>query len=178
MHPQPGLLRRYFSGLAEHTFHVRLGVTDPPLVEYLADMLARFVRSDVIYKMRNTAGRRLEEVAEMLVESEERVGNARREVHRHIGDYTLFWTGVYPEALKHMRESSRKDHLIDYFAQGKRAYLIASTIETDEQESASGDVLERLSHQFELCAYGLREVRRLWELRDDGQDLAQAFLIN
>ena len=23
----------------------------------------------------------------------------RRECHRHVGDYTLFWTGVYPEAL-------------------------------------------------------------------------------
>ena len=30
---------------------------------------------------------------------------ARREVHRHIGDFTLFWTGVYPEALREMQFS-------------------------------------------------------------------------
>ena len=35
----------------------------------------------------------------MMVEAEARIGDARREVHRHIGDFTLFWTGIYPEAL-------------------------------------------------------------------------------
>jgi hypothetical protein len=30
-------------------------------------------------------------------------------------------------------------------------------------------VLERLGRQFDLCAYGLREVRREWERRDDAE---------
>jgi hypothetical protein len=27
--------------------------------------------------------------------------------------------------------------------------------------------LQRMSEQFEMCAYGLREIRREWERRDD-----------
>lgn len=172
------VLRRYFSGLAEHTFQTRIGVADPHLVDYISDLLTRFVRYESIYKIRNIAGRRLEEVAEMLVEAQERVGDARREVHRHIGDYTLFWTGVYPEALKRLRSEASKDHLIDYCTQGKRAYWIASTIESDHEDKASSDVLERLSEQFELCAYGLGEVRRQWERQDGDDEPPRPFLIN
>jgi len=166
MHPSrpKTTLARYFAGLAENTFQSRLGIADPPLIDYLADMLVRFVRIDAVHKVRDLAGRRLNEVGEMLMEAEQRIGNARREVHRHIGDFTLFWTGVYPESLPKMR--SQLDHFIDYCEQGKRSYFIASTFRDDEYATES-DVLERLSQQFELCAFGLREVRREWEARDD-----------
>lgn len=171
----PAALHNYFAGISEFTFQTQFGVADPPLIDYISDLLTRFVRCEAIFRVRNLAGRPIREVAEMMAEAEERVGTARREVHRHIGDFTLFWTGVYPEALGHLKSESRQDHLMDYRAEGKRAYWIASTIETDEPESASNEVLERLSRQFELCAYGLREVRRQWE---GDNDPPRPFLIN
>jgi len=174
---QPDMLRRFFAGLAEFTFQTRLGVADPPLVDYVSDLLARFVRNEVIFRIRDLSGRPLIEVAEMLAEAEKRMGDARREVHRHIGDFTLFWVGVYPECLRRKQSPTHRDHLIDYQAEGKRSYWIASTIETDTEKSASAEVLERLSRNFELCAYGLSEVRREWERRDD-DDIPQPFLIN
>jgi len=100
-------------------------------------------------------------VTDMLAEAQHREGPARQQVHRHIGDFTLFWTGVYPEVVNHLRRGS-KDALIDYQQQGKRAYWIASTIPV-EKEVPTPDVLQRLSEQFELCVYGLGEVRRQWE---------------
>jgi hypothetical protein len=160
-------LQRYFTGVAEHVFQTQLGVADVSLIDYLGDLLLRFVRIDAIHRVRNLSGRPMTEVAEMLVEANYRVGLARREVHRHIGDFTLFWAGVYPEALREMQSPAKKDHFIDYCAQGKMAYRIASTIETDDSKDPPSDVLERLSRTFEMCAYGLREVRREWERRDD-----------
>ena len=170
-------LYRFFSGLAEYTFESRLGVADPPLVDYIAALLTRFVHCDAIYKVRNPSGRRLEEVAEMLLEAEARIGNPRREVHRHIGDFTLFWTGVYPEALRRLKTSSRLDFFIDYCEQGKRAYHIAATIPAKDS-ATENEVLERLSHDFELCAFGLGEVRREWERRDPDAGLPGPIIIN
>ena len=121
-------LRDYFTGLAEHTFQTQLGVVDPALTDYVSDMLLRFIRSDAMYRVRNITGKRVSEVAEMMVEAQERVGDAKREVHRHIGDFTLFWTGVYPEAIGKLRKHSR-DSLLDYQAEGKRSYLIVGTME-------------------------------------------------
>ncbi len=154
---------RYFAGLAESTFQVRLGVVDPPLVDYLSDLLVRFVRSDVVHRIRSVTGRPLLSIGEMATEANERLGDARREIHRHIGDFTLFWAGVYPEALRR----SAVEQFEDYCSHGKRSYHIASLIETSRDEAPPSVVLQRLSDQFELCAYGLREVRREWEEGDD-----------
>ncbi len=157
-------LRRYFSGVTEQTFTSSLGIADPALIDYLSLLLSRFVHIDTICRLRSSSGKPLEEVADMLMEVEELPpqGRTSREVHRHIGDFTLFWTGLYPEALKRLRSALRKDHFIDYCEQGKRSYYIASTFEDDPYRDEA-PVLRRLSAQFELCAFGLSQVRREWE---------------
>jgi len=148
--------------MTEQTFQAELGVADPPLIEYLANLLVRFVRMDAIFRVRDAVGRRLEEVAAMLIEAEQRQAGPRREIHRHIGDFTLFWSGVFPEALARLRTPDGKDHLIDYCEQGKRSYFIASTYE-EEPYNEEAPVLRRLSQEFELCTFGLHRVRRVWE---------------
>jgi hypothetical protein len=161
-------LKRLFAALTEQTFQVEYGLADPPLIDYLADMLVRFVRLDAIFKVRDVMGRRLEEVADMLMEAEQREARPQREIHRHIGDFTLFWTGVYPEALRRLRGFDRKDALLDYQQQGKRSYYIASTFR-DEPYKQEAAVLQRLSSEFELCSDGLMQVRREWEALAAGQ---------
>lgn len=157
-------LRRFFSGLAEHAFIENLGVADPEMIDYLSTMLSRFVHMDVIHRLRSATGTTLEQVADMLmdVESLPKEGRTSREVHRHIGDFTLFWTGVYPEMLKKLRAVPRRDHFINYCQQGKRSYWIASTYEDDPYREEA-KVLRRISEQFEVCAFGLNQVRKEWE---------------
>jgi hypothetical protein len=155
--------------LTEQTFHATIGMADPSLIDYLSGLLTRFIHIDELYRLRGNGGRKLEEVAEMMTEAETMPagGKTRREIHRHIGDYTLFWTGLYPEALQRLRSKHCKDYFIDYCEQGKRSYYIASTfMEEPYQEEAP--VLRQLSSHFELCAYGLREVRREWEKQPPG----------
>ncbi|MDC0935422.1 hypothetical protein OAS39_03970 [Pirellulales bacterium] len=163
------LLRRFFAGATEYAFAVRLGVADPPLVDYLSELLLRFVRNDAIFGMRSPTGQRLSQVADMLAEAQARQGPAKRIVHRHIGDFTLFWSGVFPEIAEQNRRAGEKDSLLDYRDQGKRNYYIASTLPKSEQ-SAPDDVLTRLSENFELCVYGLGEVRKQWQDREDEND--------
>ena len=174
MHPKPSqtVLQRFFAGLTESTFQARLGVADPPLTDYLSQMLVRFVHSDAVYRFRDLTGKQLTEVVEMIIEGEARIGEARREVHQHIGDFVLFWAGVYPESLHRLKGPKSQDRFVDYCEQGKRSYYIASRIEAGKEmdDNAPGDVLERLSDQFELCMVGLGEVRREWERRDESSD--------
>jgi len=162
-------MERFFSALTENAFVIRLGVADPPLIDYLVNLMLRFVRCDALFRLRDLEGKSLEEVGAMLAEAEQRLGDARREVHRHIGDFTLFWTGVYPEALQKLCGSQRRDHLLNYWQQGKLSYHIASQIPRDDRPSENR-ILQRLSQQFEMCAYGLGEVRRAWERADAADD--------
>ena len=157
-------LRRWFSGLTEQTFLTTLGVADPPLMDYLSDMMSRFISLDAIFRLRSLKGKRLDEVADMVLDAESMPpeGRTRREVHRHIGDFTLFWTGLYPERLEKLRSSLTKDSFIDYCQQGKRSYYIASTFD-DEPFAEQAPVLRRLSEGYEMIAYGLNHVRREWD---------------
>src|SRR5262249_62094620 len=74
---------------------------DREVSAYVANLLIDFVHVDRLYQVRNSRGKRLEEVGEMLVESnpalDARSFEREREVRKHIGDYTLFLTGMFPE---------------------------------------------------------------------------------
>ncbi len=159
-------IERFFAGLSECIFLTKLGVADVQLVDYLSEMLLRFVRVESMHKVRRPNGQPATEIFQMIIEADRRIGLARRETHRHIGDFTLFWSGMYPESLRRIKPAESRDGFIDYCRQGKRAYAIAAEIEGGE-ERPSCDLLYRLSEQFELCAYGLREVRR--ELEEGSQ---------
>lgn len=163
--PNQTTIERFFGGLSEYIFEAKLGVANVQLVDYVNDMLLRFVRVDSLHRVRRDNGRPATEVFQMLCEAEQRIGLARREVHRHIGDFTLFWTGMYPESLRRTRQNQSRDAFLDYCQQGKRAYAIAAEIEGG-QDRPSCELLMQLSDEFEMCAYGLREIRREWEEND------------
>ena len=73
------LLRRFFAGLTEYAFHTRLGIADPPLVDYLSELLVRFVRCDELFSIRGPTGQQFNQVADMLIEAQERQGEAQAE---------------------------------------------------------------------------------------------------
>lgn len=162
-------LRRWFAGLVETSFHEQVGVCDPGLLDYLTDLLTEFIHVERINRIRDAGGRRSEEVADLLAAADTgplaEDAEARRRVHRHIGDFTLFWTGVYPENIRRIHRRHTRDDLLSYFEQGKRSYLIASDLSTDNTEPPA-QLLYTLSEQFEYCVYGLGLVRKGWEEGD------------
>lgn len=155
-------LHRFFSGLVEHAMYTEVGLCDPAVVDYLAHLLTRFIHKDAIFAIHDDAGRPLDQIADMLerTASEAARSHAARDlaVHRHIGDYALFWVGVFPENLKRLCARDRKDYMIDYFRQGKRSYAIAAELAEDSSRPP-GELLARLSERFEYCVMGLGRVR-------------------
>jgi hypothetical protein len=157
----PADVERFFRGLTEYAFHARLGVVDPPLVDYVAVMLVRFIRNERLAVLPG-AGEESADVSHMLLAAERHADPAEaREEYRHIGDVTLFWSGLYPEALARHRKPGPRADLVGYKAAGKRAYWLAATLESEAAEDERA-LLERLAHEYDLCVAGLAEVRRAW----------------
>lgn len=162
-------LRRLFAGLVEHAFCTEVGVCNPVLTDYMADLLVDFTHIDRLELIRRAEGKRLDQIAAMLALAadmpEPTTSRDRdRVMYRRIGDYTLFWAGVYPEQLK--RTCHRPgDLLLDYVAQGKRSYAIAARL-ADDDVTPPASLLKHLSEDFESCLYGLGVVRRNWENND------------
>ncbi|MBN2563141.1 MAG: hypothetical protein JXQ75_19640 [Phycisphaerae bacterium] len=177
--PKNHPIRRWFAGLVEDNFQQQIGLSDPRVLNYLVELLTEFIHIERINTLRDGSGRRVEDIAEMLCEAEIGSGSAsterRRLYHRHIGDYTLFWTGLYPENLRQMHRRQARDELLSYFAQGKRSYAIASELSSDRTAPPAG-VLQTLSDQFEYCVYGLGLVRKSWEEADPAGFVATGLL--
>jgi len=155
----PSDIDRFFRGLTEFAFHARLGVVDPPLVDYVALLLVRFLRHDAPASPPEGVGST--DLATVLVQAREHGPEAALAEYRHVGDFTLFWSGLYPEAIERLRRPGRGEGLVDFRMAGKRAYWLASTLEpADAAEERL--LFERLSRDYDLCVAGLAEVRRAW----------------
>src|SRR5262249_4965070 len=141
--PESHPLHRLFRGLTEYAFMNELGIGDPSLVQYMAELLASFVPSQAFWRLHDEQGRPRVEVTGMVPQAEA-AGDAerKRDCHRHVGDFTLFWTGVYPEALGRLRRTNSSDALINYQEQGKRSYYVASRLSSG---SFMSSVFRRLS---------------------------------
>lgn len=175
--PPEDRLGRFFAGATEYTFESVLGVPDPDLIDYVSQLLIRFVRNDRTVP-RSVQGLMLQDLDGMVEEANHRIGDAQRRLHRQIGDFALFWAGMFPEALRKSSRLGDHDQYVEYCAHGRLSYLAAARIEPVDDEAIPGDLLTRLSERFELCAYGLREIRREWENSVDGDDSGHGLWLN
>lgn len=158
-------LRQLFGGLVDQVFLSELGICSPRLTGYLADLLVDYVHADRIFALTTADGQTIREVSRMQADAmlPQTCSDTERTrvINRYIGDFTLFWTGVYPEALR-ARRNQGTDRLREYLMQGRRSYLIASEL-TPPNTDPPSDLLAHLGQEFECCVHGLHRVRESWE---------------
>lgn len=157
-------LRELFEELVWRHFFANAMVRERDVAAYVADLLTNFAHVDNLYRIRDACGRRLEQVGEMLVESNPllaaRSFDREREVQKHIGDYTLFMIGVFPESLSALRRRSLGlDAFVDYLHAGKESYAIVGSFDQFEYRDQA-PLFRYLSQIFEQCAFGLNLVRQ------------------
>jgi hypothetical protein len=157
-------LRRFFDRAVQSSFQ-DLALRDEPVAGYLADLLTRFARTDSLFPP-GVAVPRLETVVDLLLEAQAaweegalHFGPEREiSVRRHIGDYTLFMTGVFRERVERIASAGY------YVSQGRRAYRFVSEhgrTTSRPREHASGPLYARLAERFEHYAWALDYARRV-----------------
>lgn len=107
-------LYKFFHWAVRRSFY-DLGIKEPKVTGYITDLLTEFARAENLYKIRNAQGERLTTIVEMLLEAT--TSHREREIKKHIGDYTLFMTGIFREYVE------RQSFLRFYLEEGKKAYF-------------------------------------------------------
>jgi len=164
MIPESHPLQQLFVDLVGRHYAEEIGIRDPQVVGYVAHLLTEFCAAEQLFKIRDASGRQLGDVGEMLLESDPVHGAApsfdrERQVRKHIGDFTLFFTGMFPESINHMRlRRQRVDNLLDWMKAGKESYYIVSKFEYFEYAKVA-PLFASLSTNFEQCVYGLNRVK-------------------
>jgi hypothetical protein len=157
-------LRRFFDRAVQASFH-DLAMRDEPVAGYLADLLTRFARAENLFPAGVTMPR-LESVVDLLLEAQAawddgaaHFGPERElSVRRHIGDYTLFMTGVFRERVERLASTGY------YVSQGQRAYRFVSEhgrATSHLRERHTGPLYARLAERFEHYAWALDYARRV-----------------
>jgi hypothetical protein len=157
-------LRQMFEDLVGRHYAEEIGIRDPQIVAYVSHLLAEFCDADQLYKIHNVSNRPLCDVGEMLLESDPVYGPApsfdrERQVRKHIGDYTLFFAGMFPESINHVRlRRHRLENFVEWIKAGKESYYIVSKFEHFEYTKVA-PLFSMLAKNFEGCVYGLNMVK-------------------
>ena len=169
MIPETHPLQQLFVELVGRHYAQEIGIRDPQVVGYVAHLLAEFCDAEQLTKIRTASGRQLNDVGEMLMESDPIYGPApsfdrERQVRKHIGDYTLFFAGMFPESINHYRlRRQRVEGFVDWVKAGKESYYIVSKFEHFEYAKVA-PLFAQLSQKFEDCVYGLNLVKNELEV--------------
>jgi hypothetical protein len=164
MSAQAHPLEPFFQQAVRNSYEGKLGLHDPDVTGYVAHLLCEFSDAKNLYKVRDEAGNPVEELDEMVRAADPVHGAAasfdeERALRKHIGDYTLFVGGMYPEASDSGRRGRRHQPTLDELIRaGKESYFIVSQFNLFEYEQEA-PLFARLSDGFERCILGLTLVR-------------------
>ncbi len=141
-------MHTFFLKLTRQSFW-ELGINDPSVTEYVADVLTDFARAENLTKIRSQPEKKLESVVEVPAESKEDTLRGsptllqERAVRKHVGDYALFMSGFFRSYVEH------HGFLEYYLKEGSRSYWTVS--ELDLSMYRTGFLLyQELSKKFEL----------------------------
>lgn len=150
--PQPEALSTFFHAqIRDALRHEYDGPAAIQIELYLTELLVNFLHEDQIFKIRDAAGQRVSSVTQMLEYGDIRLKassfDEERRVHRHIGDFLLFWSGIFPEFLPKLAGASLQDISLNCAVIGSESYDIVSSF-THEPYGEEAKVFRKLSDDF------------------------------
>jgi hypothetical protein len=108
---------------------------DPDLADYVASVLCAFIRAEDLYRTA-MSGERLAYLVDMVEELNRQTAYAPLfDHHAHIGDYTLFLAGVFPDWIEYLSTYKRRLITRRYYEQmGQAHYRLASSHDVARKE--------------------------------------------
>jgi hypothetical protein len=156
-------LEPFFQQMVRNSYAGKLGMHDTLITNYVASLLCEFSEADKLYKVRDEHGKPILKLEEMIQAADPIHGtapsfDAERAVRKHIGDYALFVSGMYPESMDPYRRRHGQQNFEELVSVGKESYYIVSQFDLEEYADEA-PMFRRLSGWFDRCIYGLRLVR-------------------
>jgi hypothetical protein len=156
-------LEPFFQQMVRNSYAGKLGMHDTAITNYIAGLLCEFSEAEKLYKVRDEHGKPILALDAMVQAADPVHGtassfDAERAVRKHIGDYSLFVSGMYPESMDPWRRRFGQQSYEELVSIGKESYYIVSQFDLEEYADEA-PMFRRLAGWFDRCIYGLRLVR-------------------
>ncbi len=165
MQTQGHPLEPFFQQVVRNSYEGKLGLQRSGRDRLRGAAALRVLRSQRIStRCATTMGRPIEELEAMMLAADPVNGSApsfdaERAMRKYIGDYALFVSGMYPEAMVPGHDGAvHHPSLSELIHAGKESYFIVSQFNLFEYEQEA-PLFARLSDWFERCILGLTLVR-------------------
>lgn len=123
---------------------------DRELIVYLVDLLRQFVRREDVYQLPTDPDREYRYVFEMLEASLDSNDHETFQIYRHVGNYSLYLTGLFPDWIRHRhRYKDRPMDVDSYRDYGKTFYERAANHRQAEDRQLR-TVLNKLNRGYDL----------------------------
>jgi hypothetical protein len=157
--------RFYFYVLVRNVFR-RSGLEDRAVADYVAEVLAEFARAERARCVVPGADGPLEYFFEMLAALQKADDRTRFYLRVHMGNYSLFLSGVFPERIRFRAEGRGCPDLKYYDAVGRAQYRMASDHQLARRHDVA-EILGTLSDRFQTTRLALNDIAdRLFSLGD------------
>ncbi len=157
--------RFYFYVLVRHVFR-RSDIQDRSVADYVAELLAEFARAERSRCVVPGGHNPLDYFFEMLAALQTADDRTSFQIRAHIGNYSLFLSGVFPDRIRFRTERRGFPDLKYYEAMGRTQYRVASDHRLAQRYELSG-IFDTLAERFETTRLALNDVAdRLFSLGD------------
>jgi hypothetical protein len=155
----------YFYVLVRQVF-LRSDIKDRGVADYVAELLAEFARTERSRCTMPGQPNPLDYFFEMLAALQTADDRTSFQIRVHIGNHSLFLSGVFPERIRFRAEKKGFPNLKFYEAIGREQYRVASDHRLAQRYELTS-ILSTLSERFETTRRALNDISdRLFSLGD------------
>lgn len=146
----------YFYILVRQVFK-RAGIVDRSVADYVAEVLAEFARSEQSRCVLPGQTQALDYFFEMLSALQTADDHTSFHIRAHIGNYSLFLSGVFPDRIRGRAERRGFPDLKYYVALGRTHFRAASDHRLAQRYELTG-IFNTLSERFETTRLALNDI--------------------
>lgn len=146
----------YFYILVRHVF-LKAGITDRDVADYVAAMLVEFGQADTLSLRIPPDQTPMEYVYEMIGASLRTDPRTRFFVQSHIGNHTLFLSGIFADRIRHRVETRGAPDISYYENIGAGSFKVARDHQLARQHELV-EVYGRLSEEFQTARLALNDL--------------------
>ena len=166
--------RFYFYILVRHVFR-KSDLQDRAVADYVAEVLAEFARSERSQCVIPGQSSPLDYFFEMLTALRTADDRTSFLIRVHIGNHSLFLSGVFPERIRFRAEARGSPDLKYYEALGRTHYRMASDHRLAHRYAVD-KVLNTLAERFQTTRLALNDIsERLFSIGDANYSLENLF---
>src|SRR5262245_55623119 len=159
--------RFYFYVLVRQVFR-RSDLQDRAVADYVAELLAEFARAERARCVLPGTKNPLDYFCDLLAALEKADDRTRFFIRVHIGDHSLFLSGVFADRIRSRAEARGFPDLKYYIGLGRSQYRVASDHSLARRYEVAG-IYNTLSERFETTRLALNDMAdRLFSLGEPG----------